>query len=98
VYGCRPPAAARETEYCPANGESGKAAAVVIVKAGGWTTRVNDCRAVCAGFVVAACTVKEKLPYVAGVPESEPEAEREMPGGRAPSALHDGDGGPFATS
>jgi hypothetical protein len=100
VYGCNPPVAARETEYCPAKVASGKAGGVVIVKAG-LTTTVNDCRAVCVGFVVAACTVKGKLPDVVGVPESEPEAEREMPGGRGPDPetnVHEGDGGPLATS
>ena len=99
VYGGNPPAAARETEYGPANGESGKTAPVVIVKAGGWTTRVNDCVVVCVGFVVAACTVKAKLPDVVGVADSEPDDERVMPGGRAPEpTAHEGDGGPVATS
>jgi len=81
VYGGNPPAAARETEYCPAKVASGKAAGVVIVRAG-LTTTVNDRWAVCVGFVVAACTVKAKLPDVVGVPDSEPDDERVMPGGR----------------
>ena len=34
VYGCSPPVATREAEYCPAKGAFAKAGRVVIVKAG----------------------------------------------------------------
>ena len=63
------------------------------------TRRVNDCVAVCVGFEVDACTVKGELPDVVGVPDSEPDDERVMPGGRAPeTTVHEGEGGPLATS
>jgi len=72
---------------------------VVVIVTGVGTTTVNDCVAVCVGFEVDACTVKRKLPDVVGVPDSEPDDERVMPGGRAPEpTAHEGDGGPVATS
>jgi len=60
---------------------------------------MNDCWAVCVGFEVDACTVKGELPDVVGVPDSKPDDERIMPGGRAPeTTVHEGKGGPLATS
>jgi hypothetical protein len=58
VYGCSPPVAPRETEYCPAKGAFGKAGRVVIVKAG-LTTMVKAFVAVSTGVVLEeAWTVK----------------------------------------
>ena len=73
-------------------------ASVVIVSAG-LTITVNDCCAVCVGLLLVTCAVKLKIPGVFGVPMSEPEADRDIPGGRIPEKTdHDGEGGPFAVS
>ena len=74
---------------------------MVVIVTGVGTTTVNDCVAVCVGFEVDACTVKGELPDVVGVPDSKPDDERVMPGGRGAdpeTTVHEGDGGPLATS